>query len=140
MAKPHIRHNASGAPTDDSDTSKFTPAVSCAPTSAPSQASTPASTSVLGPLGRYTDENLQKAIKLTLKLFVKGQEHSQANFATWDRAVKAQNSDLYYRSSYMKCYYICRQCKDNFDTAGATGHKRVPFAALFVRDRINFCW
>lgn len=39
----------------------------------PPQAPTPASAP--GSLGRYTDENLQKATKLALKLFVKGQEH-----------------------------------------------------------------
>ena len=40
----------------------------------------------------------------------------------------------------MECYYFCRQCEDHFETAGATGHKRVPFAASFLRDRTNFRW
>ena len=40
----------------------------------------------------------------------------------------------------MEYYYFCQQCEDHFDTAGATGHKRVLFAALFLRDQISFRW
>ena len=40
----------------------------------------------------------------------------------------------------MECYHFCRQCEDHFETAGAKGHKRVPFAASFLRERINFRW
>lgn len=35
------------------------------------------------------------------------------------RPLKAKNSDLYYRNSYMEYYYLCRQCKDHFDIARA---------------------
>ena len=89
-----------------------TPAVSRAPTPAPTQAfaptPAPASASVPGPPGRYTDKNLQRAIKLALELFIKGQEHGQANSAPRNRAFKARNPDFYYRNLYMKCYYFCR--------------------------------
>ena len=91
MAGPRTRRNAGGAPTDDSGTPVPTPAVSRAPTPAPA--------SVPGPPGRYTDEDLQRATKLALELFVKGQEHGQANSAPRDKALKARNSDLYYGSS-----------------------------------------
>ena len=33
-----------------------------------------------------------------------------------------------------------KNCKDHFDNAGATGINRTPFAALFFRNRISFCW
>ena len=89
-----------------------TSAVFCAPTPAPAQAlastPTPAPASVPGLPGRYTDKNLQRATKLALESFVKGQEHGQANSVPQDRALKARNSDLYYRGSHMKCYYFCR--------------------------------
>ena len=150
MAGPRNRRNPplggedelAGAPTEGNST----PAVSRAPTPAPARAlaptPAPAPASVPGPPGRYTDKNLQRATKLALESFVKGQEHGQlqASTAPRDRPLKARNPDLYYGSSHMECYYFCRQCVDHFDTAGATGHKRVPFAASFLRDRINFRW
>ena len=40
----------------------------------------------------------------------------------------------------MECHFFCQQCEDYFDTARATGHKRVFFAASFLQDQINFCW
>ena len=60
---------ASGAFTNNSGTPVPTPAVFQAPTPAPASAP--------GLPERYTDKNLQKATKLALKLFVKGQEHGQ---------------------------------------------------------------
>ena len=81
MTKSHICCNAGKALIDNSGTSKLTPTIFCAPTPAPPQAPAPAPASVLGPPGRYTDKDLQKATKLALELFVKGQEHGQANSA-----------------------------------------------------------
>ena len=69
MAGPCTRRNAGGTPTDSSGTPEPTPAIFRAPTPAPASAS--------GPPGRYTDEDLQKATKLALESFVKGQEHGQ---------------------------------------------------------------
>ena len=134
MTGPRIRRNASGAPTNDSGTFELTPAIFRAPTPAP--ASDP------GPLGRYTDKDLQRATNLALESFVKGQEHSQlqASTVSRDRSFKARNPDLYYKSLHIKCYYFCRQYENHFDTAGATSHKHVPFAASFLRDWINFRW
>ena len=136
MAGHRTCRNAGGAHTNNKGIPIPTPAVSCilTPTPAPALAFVP------GPPERYTDENLQKAIKLALELFVKGQKHGQANSAPRNRALKARNPDLYYRSSHMECYYFCQQCEDYFDTPGAKGYKRVPFATSFLWDRINFCW
>ena len=66
----------SGAPIDNSGTPKPTPTVFYPLTLAPASASDPP--------GRYTNKDLQKATKLALKLFVKGQEHGQlwANFTS----------------------------------------------------------
>ena len=90
MAGPRTRRNAGGAPTNDSGTPKPTPAVSRAP--APAFAP--------GPPGRYTDEDLQRATKLALELFVKGQEHGQlqANSAPREQPLKARFSNLYYEN------------------------------------------
>ena len=113
-----------------------TPAASRAPTPAHTQDPIP----VPGLPDMYTNIDLQRATSLALELFVKGQEHGQANSASRKRAFKARNFDLYYRNLHMECYYFCQQCEDHFDTAGATGYQYVPFAALFLRDRINFRW
>ena len=80
MAGPRARRNAPppagedelagdvpGAPTEGSGTHTPTPAASRAPTPAPAPAP--------GPPGRYTDEDLQRATKLALDSFVRGQEH-----------------------------------------------------------------
>ena len=86
------------------------------------------------------DENLQRAIMLALKLFVWDQEHGplQVNSAPRNKPLKARNPDLYYGQSHMECYYFCQQCEDHFKTARATGPKRVPFAASFLRNRVKF--
>ncbi len=40
----------------------------------------------------------------------------------------------------MECYNFCQQYEDHFATCGAIGPNRIPFAASFLRDRINFRW
>lgn len=35
------------------------------------------------------------------------------------RPLKAQNLDLFYKNSHIEYYYFCKQCENNFDTAGA---------------------
>ncbi len=57
-----------------------------------------------------------------------------------DRPPKARNPDLYYRNSHMECYYFCQQCEDHFETAGAKDHRRVLFAATFLKKKILFRW
>ena len=57
-----------------------------------------------------------------------------------DRPLKARNSNLYYENSYMECYYFCQQCEDHFEMAGTKGHRRVPFAASFLKEKILFRW
>ena len=93
MAGPRTRRNTGGAPTNDSGTPVPTPAVSRAPTAAPAQAPAPASAP--GPPGRYTDEDLQRATKLALESFVKGQEHGQlqASSVSREQPLKARFPD-----------------------------------------------
>ena len=152
MAGSRTRRNANGAPTNDSGTRKPTSAVSCTPTSAPAQALAPAQApaltpalafaSVSGQPERYTDKDLQRATKLALELFVKGQEHGQlqANSASRKQPLKARFPDLYYRNSHLDCYRFCQQCEDHFETAGANRPNRVPFAASFLRGAMVQQW
>ena len=70
------------------------------PTFAISRALTPTLAQVfaliLGPPSRYTDKDLQKAIKLPLGLFVQGQEYGQLqiNSVPSNRPLKCRNPDL----------------------------------------------
>ena len=57
-----------------------------------------------------------------------------------DRSLKDRNPDLYYSNLHMECYYFYQQCKDNFETVGAKGHKHILFVATFLKDRILNCW
>ena len=67
MSGPRTHRNAGRAPTNDNGTLVPMPAVFCALTSAPASAP--------GLPERYTDEDLQRATKLALELFVKGEEY-----------------------------------------------------------------
>ena len=97
MARPCTRRNAGGASINDSGIFVSTPAVFCAliftpvQTLAPAQAFTSAFTFASGLPERYIDKNLYRAIKLTLKLFVKGQKYGQlqANFIFRKQPLKA---------------------------------------------------
>ena len=40
----------------------------------------------------------------------------------------------------MECYHFCQQCEDHFETSGATGMNRTPFAASFLRGSISLRW
>ena len=69
VGKDELTRNAPGAPTKSSSISILLPAVFCVPTLAPAQAPAP------GLPNLYIDEDLQRATKLALELFVKGQEY-----------------------------------------------------------------
>ena len=84
---------APGALTNGSGIFTPTTATSCTPTPTPAP--------VPGPTGMYTDVDLQRATKLALELFVKGQEHGQANSSPCERPLKARFLHLYYGNSYM---------------------------------------
>ncbi len=57
-----------------------------------------------------------------------------------DMPLMARNPDLYYGNSHMECYYFCQQYEDHFKTAGAKGHRRIPFAASLLKEKIFFRW
>ena len=53
---------------------------------------------------------------------------------------KAKIPKIYYDKSHMDCYHFCQQCKDDFETTGATGFNRTPFAVFFLRGNISVRW
>ncbi len=54
--------------------------------------------------------------------------------------LKAKTPDVYCGKSHIECYNFCQQYEDHFATCGATRPHQIPFAASFLRDRINFRW
>lgn len=55
-----------------------------------------------------------------------------------NKPLKARNPDLYYGNLHMECYYFSQQCEDHLEIAGAKSHKRIPFVAFFLKDKIFF--
>ena len=100
-----------------------------------STASTPSQVLASAPAhALYTKEDLQRITKLYMGSFL------QENCQEGPRQIqlKVQFPDLYYGKSHIECYYFCQECKDHFDTAGATGSNHTPFATFFLYGRISF--
>ena len=86
------------------------------------------------PVAKYTEEDLQRILKTVLEA------RALPSDGIREKPLKARSPDVYCGKSYMECYNFCQQCEDHFATAGAKGPNRIPFAASFLRDRINFRW
>ncbi len=78
----------------------------------------------------YSQQNLDKIIQTFLHISKGGSRDK----------LKVKTLDVYHSRSHMECYNFCQQCEDNFATCRATKPNRIPFAASFLRNRINFCW
>ena len=57
-----------------------------------------------------------------------------------ERSFKAKVSEMYYDKSHINCYHFCQQCKDYFETVGATGTNWTLFAAFFLYGNISVRW
>ena len=56
------------------------------------------------------------------------------------RPLKARTPETYFGKSHIDCYHFYQQYEDYFDTSGATGMNRTPFAATFLRGAISLRW
>ena len=68
------------------------------------------------------------------------QAQDREQLEPWERPLKARTPETYSGKSHMNCYYFCQQCKDYFETSGATKMNCIPFAAIFLRGSINLRW
>ena len=94
----------------------------------PPEASTP-------PLVAPTSEDLFTKF---MKVFIKTmQAQAQALAEPRERPLKAKTPETYWGKSHIECYHFYQQCEDHFETSGATGMNRTPFAASFLRGSIN---
>ena len=131
------RRNAQRGSVRHSDLDELANSVQGTPT-APSNAGPPdAPVSTPAPT-KYTEEDLQKITKLCIDSFLQGQGSRPEPAGHREGQLKARFPDLYYGKSHID--HFCQQCEDHFDTAGATGFNRTPFAASFLRGRISFRW
>lgn len=117
-------------------------APSHASTPAPSRTLTPAPTPAPPPISA---EELFKQFMKTYEASVKvleqnGGQAGQAPTEPRERPLKAKVPDVYYGRSHMDCFHFCQQCEDHFETAGATGANRTPFAASFLQGNISVRW
>ena len=86
------------------------------------------------PIAKYTEEDLQRIFRTVLEA------RAPPSDGACEKPLNARSPDVYYGKSHMECYNFCQQYEDHFATAGAKGPNRIPFAASFLRDRINFRW
>ena len=116
--------------TEGSGTPTPTLVVSRAPTPAPATASAAA-------LSLDTE-----LFKQFMKAYLEAQVPSQTKVDSepCKQPLKTRFPDLYYGHSHMDCYQFCQQCKDHFETAGAKGPNRIPFAALFLHGLVTQQW
>ena len=74
-----------------------------------------------------------------MKVFM-GTTQTQALAEPWECPLKARTPETYWGKSHMECNYFCQQCEDHFETSGATGMNRTPFAASFLCGSISLRW
>ena len=93
---------------------------------------TPVNPPAESPVAKYTEEDLQKILRTALEA------QAPPSDGPREKPLKARLPDVYRSKSHMEYYNFCRQCEDHFAIAGAKGPNRIPFAACFLHDRINF--
>ena len=82
----------------------------------------------------------KKLFKQFMRTYLKSNQGPKQPPAKREQSLKAKVPEVYYGKSHMDCYHFCQQCKDYFETAGATGTKRTLFAASFLRGNISVHW
>ena len=58
-----------------------------------------------------------------MKLFIE-MTQAREQLEPWECSFKAKTPEIYSGKSHMDCYHFCQQCKDYFETSGATGMNR----------------
>ena len=85
-------------------------------------------------VAKYIEEDLQRILRTVFEA------RAPPSDGPCEKPLKARSPDVYCGKSHMECYNFCQQYEDHFATAGAKGLNRIPFAAFFLHDRINFRW
>ena len=148
MARPRIRRSPrrNPLPGGEDELARGPPGASTkgsntpTPSSPASRAQTPASAQA------STSSSNKGLFQQFIKAYLENQNKNQApppapiQAELREQLLKARFPDLYYGNSHLDCYRFCQQCEDHFDTAGASGPNRIPFAALFLRGLVVERW
>ena len=115
------------------------PALSRNPTPGPKLVSAlnPAPVPTLVPTPAPPSSN--KLFRQFMRAYLESNQGPRQPPAECKQSLKAKVPEMYYGKSHMDCYHFCQQCKDHFETAGATGTNRTPFAASFLHGSISVC-
>ena len=102
---------------------------------APTKAPTPPE----APTPPFVPPSTEDLFTKFMKVFMETTQ-AQAQAEPQERPLKARSPETYSGKSHMDCYHFCQQCEDHFETSGATGMNRTPFAASFLRGTISLRW
>ena len=104
---------------------------------APTKAPTPPEV----PTPPFIPPSIEDLFTQFMKIFMETtQAQAQALAKPRERPLKAWTPKIYWGKSHMECYHFCQQCEDHFETFGATGMNRTPFAASFFHGSISIRW
>ena len=90
----------------------------CNPT--PGSALVPALISAPVPAPALALFSSNKLFKQFIKAYLESNQGPRQLPAERKQLFKAKVPKVYYGKSHMNCYYFCQQCKDHFETIGAT--------------------
>ena len=100
----------------------------------------PAPVPALVPASATTPVATNDLFKQFMKAYLESNQRPRQSPTECKRPFKAKVPELYYNKLHMDCYHFCQQCKDYFETAGATGANWTPFAAFFFCRNIGVRW
>ena len=78
--------------------------------------------------------------KKFMKAYLESNQRLKQSSAEYEQPLKAKVPEVYHNKLHMDCYHFCPQCKDHFETIGATGTNRTSFTAFFLCGNISMHW
>ena len=87
-----------------------------------------------------TDGPSQQFMKTYLENQNQAQIPAPVQAESWEQPLKARFPNLSNGNSHMDCYCFYQQWENHFETAGAIGNNRIPFAISFLRGTIVQRW
>ena len=131
-------------PVGGSHSGSTSPALSCNPTPGPALNPAlnpaPVPAPIPAPVPAPAPPSSDELFRQFMRAYLESNQGPKLPPAEHERSLKAKVPKVYYDKSHMDCFHFCQQCKDYFETAGATGTNRTPFATFFLRGSISVRW